>query len=85
MRCLAAASGRRRAAAYGRHHAGAPPSSVLSSWGKERRYWWKEKDMEELTVHQSHQLVWARAHHLVYDYCVDTDRFPVQPPECASR
>ncbi|EAY95685.1 hypothetical protein OsI_17549 [Oryza sativa Indica Group] len=56
-----------------------------SSWGKEGRYWWKEKDMEELTVHQSHQLVWARAHHLVYDYCVDTDRFPVQPPECAGR
>jgi xyloglucan:xyloglucosyl transferase len=56
-----------------------------TSWGKEGRYWWKEKDMQELTVHQSHQLVWARAHHLVYDYCVDTDRFPVQPPECAGR
>jgi xyloglucan:xyloglucosyl transferase len=56
-----------------------------SSWGKEGRYWWKEKEMSELTVHQSHQLVWARAHHLVYDYCVDTDRFPVQPPECAGR
>ncbi|XBI59006.1 xyloglucan endotransglucosylase protein 6 isoform X2 [Aegilops tauschii subsp. strangulata] len=56
-----------------------------SSWGKEGRYWWKEKDMQELSVHQSHQLVWARAHHLVYDYCVDTDRFPVQPPECAGR
>uniref|UniRef100_A0ACD5UUY6 Uncharacterized protein n=1 Tax=Avena sativa TaxID=4498 RepID=A0ACD5UUY6_AVESA len=56
-----------------------------SSWGKEGRYWWKEKDMQELSVHQSHQLVWARAHHLVYDYCVDTGRFPVQPPECAGR
>jgi xyloglucan:xyloglucosyl transferase len=56
-----------------------------SSYGKEGRYWWKEKEMEELTVHQSHQLVWARAHHLVYDYCVDSDRFPVQPPECAGR
>ncbi|KAL5674936.1 hypothetical protein ACJX0J_011067, partial [Zea mays] len=56
-----------------------------SSWGKEGRYWWKEKEMSELSVHQSHQLVWARAHHLVYDYCVDTDRFPVQPPECAGR
>ncbi|KAJ1272943.1 hypothetical protein BS78_06G241700 [Paspalum vaginatum] len=56
-----------------------------TSWGKEGRYWWKEKEMSELTVHQSHQLVWARAHHLVYDYCVDSDRFPVQPPECAGR
>jgi xyloglucan:xyloglucosyl transferase len=56
-----------------------------SSYGKEGRYWWKEKEMEGLTVHQSHQLVWARAHHLVYDYCVDADRFPVQPPECGGR
>ncbi|KAG2569063.1 xyloglucan endotransglucosylase/hydrolase protein 9-like [Panicum virgatum] len=60
-------------------------SRCSESWGKEGRYWWKEKEMSELSVHQSHQLVWARAHHLVYDYCVDTDRFPVQPPECAGR
>ncbi|CAN6200950.1 unnamed protein product [Urochloa humidicola] len=38
-----------------------------------------------LSMHQSHQLVWARAHHLAYDYCVNTDRFPIQPPECAGR
>ncbi|XP_072969555.1 xyloglucan endotransglucosylase protein 6 [Typha angustifolia] len=40
---------------------------------------------ELLNVHQSHQLIWARANHLVYDYCVDTDRFPAVPPECARR
>ncbi|OAY63484.1 xyloglucan endotransglucosylase/hydrolase protein 9-like [Ananas comosus] len=55
-----------------------------SAWGKEGRYWWKEKAMEELTVHQSHQLAWARAHHLVYDYCADPARFPVAPPECTT-
>ncbi|XP_078436904.1 xyloglucan endotransglucosylase protein 6-like [Wolffia australiana] len=37
---------------------------------------------EEMSVHQSHQLVWVRAHHLVYDYCFDRQRFPVSPPEC---
>ncbi|KQJ84798.1 xyloglucan endotransglucosylase/hydrolase protein 9 isoform X2 [Brachypodium distachyon] len=47
------------------------------AWGKEA------EEAQELTVHQSHQLVWARAHHLVYDYCVDTDRFPVPAPECS--
>ncbi|KAG1365384.1 xyloglucan endotransglucosylase/hydrolase protein 9 [Cocos nucifera] len=53
-----------------------------SHWGKEGRYWWKEKEMEALSVHQSHQLKWARAKHLVYDYCSDTTRFPVPPAEC---
>ncbi|XP_042402382.1 xyloglucan endotransglucosylase/hydrolase protein 9-like [Zingiber officinale] len=53
-----------------------------SEQGKEGRYWWKEKEMEVLTVHQSHQLIWARANHLVYDYCSDPGRFPSQPPEC---
>ncbi|RZS24636.1 hypothetical protein BHM03_00057722 [Ensete ventricosum] len=45
-----------------------------SAWGKEGRYWWKEKEMEALSVHQSHQLIWARANHLVYDYCSDPAR-----------
>ena len=39
-------------------------------------------EMEELTVHQSHQLFWVRAHHLVYDYCMDAQRFPDKPDEC---
>ncbi|RWW21187.1 hypothetical protein BHE74_00016186 [Ensete ventricosum] len=53
-----------------------------SGWGKEGRYWWKEKAMEALSVHQSHQLIWARANHLVYDYCNDPARFTTHPPEC---
>ncbi|KAJ3693652.1 hypothetical protein LUZ60_009132 [Juncus effusus] len=53
-----------------------------SEWGKEGRYWWKEKEMEMLSVHQSHQLLWARSKHLVYDYCSDPARFPVKPLEC---
>ncbi|WOK96443.1 xyloglucan endotransglucosylase/hydrolase protein 9 [Canna indica] len=53
-----------------------------SEWGKEGRYWWKEKEMEALSLHQSHQLIWARANHMVYDYCNDPGRFPTQPPEC---
>ncbi|KAJ1698180.1 hypothetical protein LUZ63_006692 [Rhynchospora breviuscula] len=54
-----------------------------SQWGKEGRYWWKEKEMMMLNVHQSHQLLWARSKHMIYDYCNDPARFPVQPAECA--
>lgn len=48
----------------------------------EKRFWWDEPTISELSVHQSHQLVWVRANHLVYDYCTDTARFPVMPVEC---
>ncbi|KAI8009016.1 Xyloglucan endotransglucosylase/hydrolase protein 9 [Camellia lanceoleosa] len=52
------------------------------SSGGQKRYWWDEPTMAELSVHQSHQLKWVRARHLVYDYCTDTARFPVIPVEC---
>ncbi|KAK3010785.1 hypothetical protein RJ639_011311 [Escallonia herrerae] len=52
------------------------------SSGAEKRFWWDEPMMSELSVHQSHQLLWVRANHMVYDYCVDTTRFPVTPEEC---
>lgn len=48
----------------------------------EKRYWWDEPTLSELSVHQSHQLVWVKAHHMVYDYCTDTARFPATPVEC---
>ncbi|KAM3395417.1 xyloglucan endotransglucosylase protein 6 [Capsicum galapagoense] len=48
----------------------------------QKRYWWDEPVMSELSVHQSHQLIWVRANHMVYDYCTDTARFPVAPVEC---
>ncbi|XP_055823933.1 xyloglucan endotransglucosylase protein 6 [Solanum dulcamara] len=48
----------------------------------QKRYWWDEPIMSELNLHQSHQLIWVRANHMVYDYCTDTARFPVAPVEC---
>ncbi|XP_058091428.1 xyloglucan endotransglucosylase protein 6 [Magnolia sinica] len=50
-----------------------------------RKYWWDEPMMSELSVHQSHQLMWVHAKHLVYDYCADSARFPAVPPECERR
>ncbi|KAK9052024.1 hypothetical protein SSX86_028652 [Deinandra increscens subsp. villosa] len=44
--------------------------------------WWDEPVMSELNVHQSHQLIWVRANHMIYDYCSDTARFPSVPAEC---
>lgn len=48
----------------------------------EKRFWWDEPTLSELNVHQSHQLMWVRANHLIYDYCTDTSRFPAIPTEC---
>ncbi|KAM7486805.1 hypothetical protein LguiA_002814 [Lonicera macranthoides] len=50
--------------------------------GNGKRFWWDEPTLSELNVHQSHQLTWVRAHHMIYDYCTDTARFPSVPVEC---
>jgi xyloglucan:xyloglucosyl transferase len=52
------------------------------SSSEDKKYWWDEPMLSELTIHQSHQLIWVRANHMVYDYCADTARFPVIPAEC---
>ncbi|OVA15365.1 Glycoside hydrolase [Macleaya cordata] len=48
----------------------------------ERKYWWDQPMLSELNLHQNHQLIWVRNHHLIYDYCTDSTRFPVAPLEC---
>ncbi|CAI0550389.1 unnamed protein product [Linum tenue] len=48
----------------------------------ENKYWWDEPALSELNLHQSHQLLWVKANHMVYDYCSDNSRFPVTPEEC---
>ncbi|KAG5233524.1 Xyloglucan endotransglucosylase/hydrolase protein [Salix suchowensis] len=48
----------------------------------EKRYWWDEPTLSELNVHQSHELKWVKANHMIYDYCSDTARFPATPLEC---
>ncbi|CAA0816088.1 Xyloglucan endotransglucosylase/hydrolase protein 9 [Striga hermonthica] len=52
------------------------------SGGGTRRFWWDEPAMSELSLHQSHQLMWVRANHMIYDYCSDKARFPTAPLEC---
>ncbi|KAF9589338.1 hypothetical protein IFM89_022674 [Coptis chinensis] len=49
------------------------------------KYWWDQPVMAELNLHQSHQLMWVQAKHMIYDYCTDTSRFPVTPAECEHR
>ncbi|KAK9152035.1 hypothetical protein Syun_010344 [Stephania yunnanensis] len=55
-------------------------SNVVVGGGK--GFWWDEPVFGELSVHQSHQLMWVRANHMIYDYCADSGRFPVSPLEC---
>jgi xyloglucan:xyloglucosyl transferase len=53
-----------------------------SGYGSGKKFWWDEPTLSELNVHQSHQLIWVRANHMIYDYCTDAGRFPVAPVEC---
>ncbi|CAN0914673.1 Xyloglucan endotransglucosylase protein 6 [Linum grandiflorum] len=48
----------------------------------EKKYWWDEPTLSGMNVHQSHQLLWVKANHMIYDYCSDNSRFPVTPEEC---
>ncbi|KAJ6349159.1 hypothetical protein OIU77_006694 [Salix suchowensis] len=61
--------------------AAADNAKKCSSSG-EKRFWWDEPASSELNTHQSHQLLWVKANHMVYDYCSDAARFPATPPEC---
>ncbi|MED6205002.1 Xyloglucan endotransglucosylase protein 6 [Stylosanthes scabra] len=62
--------------------AASPENAKRCSSSEDKKYWWDEPTMSELNLHQSHQLMWVRANHMVYDYCTDTARFPVTPAEC---
>ncbi|MQL98155.1 hypothetical protein Taro_030868 [Colocasia esculenta] len=51
--------------------------------GGRRQAWWDAPGMAGLSPHQRRQLKWARAKHLVYDYCRDAARFAQgMPGEC---
>ncbi|XP_012575167.1 xyloglucan endotransglucosylase protein 6-like isoform X2 [Cicer arietinum] len=53
-----------------------------SSSSDDKKFWWDEPNLSVLNLHQSHQLMWVRAKHMVYDYCNDVSRFPITPLEC---
>ncbi|GER43135.1 xyloglucan endotransglucosylase/hydrolase 9 [Striga asiatica] len=52
------------------------------SGGGAHRFWWDEPNVSELSLHQSHQLMWVRENQMVYDYCSDEARFSEVPVEC---
>ncbi|XP_022135667.1 xyloglucan endotransglucosylase/hydrolase protein 9-like [Momordica charantia] len=58
-------------------------SDAAAAAGK--KFWWDQPLLSDLNLHQSHQLLWVRANHMIYDYCTDTARFAVPPLECAHR
>ncbi|KAH7280081.1 hypothetical protein KP509_37G051600 [Ceratopteris richardii] len=45
--------------------------------------WWNEAAYQELSYAKKGQLSWVRSSFLVYDYCTDSERYPVPPPECS--
>lgn len=53
-------------------------AKMCSSSG-ERMHWWDEPVLADLNPHPSHQLLRVRANHMVYDYGVDSAKFPATP------
>ncbi|KAL9436295.1 hypothetical protein AB3S75_022361 [Citrus x aurantiifolia] len=45
-------------------------------------YWWNEVRFWELDSNQRRRYQNVRRHHMVYDYCSDTHRYPRPPTEC---
>ncbi|XP_058727258.1 probable xyloglucan endotransglucosylase/hydrolase protein 26 [Vicia villosa] len=45
--------------------------------------WWTSPVYRQLSYAQMGQLNWVRSNHMIYDYCLDTQRYKGQmPPEC---
>lgn len=47
-------------------------------------YWWNANKYWRLNGVQQRQYENIRAHYMIYDYCNDGPRYPVEPPECLS-
>lgn len=45
--------------------------------------WWEQSAYQSLDTHQVHQLAWVKKNYLLYNYCTDKKRFPIEPPECS--
>ncbi|KAG6540991.1 hypothetical protein Mapa_017661 [Marchantia paleacea] len=46
--------------------------------------WWDAEAYSKLSEVQANELRKVQQYYMVYDYCTDSERFPVQPVECAS-
>ncbi|KAL1834901.1 hypothetical protein ACET3Z_004552 [Daucus carota] len=47
-------------------------------------FWWNAEKYRKLTHKQQEKYENVRAQYMNYDYCSDTNRYPVAPPECES-
>ncbi|XP_031481426.1 probable xyloglucan endotransglucosylase/hydrolase protein 6 [Nymphaea colorata] len=48
------------------------------------RNWWDEPTYLRLNPVQARKYRWVRLNYMIYDYCRDTSRYPVPPPECTA-
>lgn len=46
------------------------------------KYWWNQEKYRKLGKRKQKELEQVRQRYMVYDYCADTPRHPVPPPEC---
>lgn len=45
--------------------------------------WWDAQNYQKLSPADQNLLELARSYSLFYDYCNDTTRYPIRPPECS--
>ncbi|KAJ7287978.1 hypothetical protein O6H91_07G127000 [Diphasiastrum complanatum] len=45
--------------------------------------WWDGTQYQKLDGNQMSYLEWVKKNYMVYDYCLDTSRFPSPPTECS--
>nr|QKX95858.1 xyloglucan endo-transglycoylase/hydrolase H [Equisetum fluviatile] len=46
--------------------------------------WWNQPEYQTVASDDTSKLSWVRQNFLIYDYCSDTQRNPVPPPECSN-
>ncbi|EFJ23312.1 hypothetical protein SELMODRAFT_267868 [Selaginella moellendorffii] len=44
--------------------------------------WWNQERYRSLNRNQRHRLKWVQKNYMVYNYCIDTSRYPTPPAEC---
>ncbi|KAI5080890.1 hypothetical protein GOP47_0004073 [Adiantum capillus-veneris] len=60
------------------------PNQAPSCFWYTQPYWWDQPDKWTLSVAEKNYYMYYTKQYTIYDYCVDTLRYPNQMPECAT-
>ncbi|CAM6119640.1 unnamed protein product [Calypogeia fissa] len=58
--------------------------NMISSSAATSDNWWGQPGFQSLDANLQTQLKLVKQYYMIYDYCTDSPRYPVAPPECAT-